>query len=401
MAVLFARTTAAQEPPPLSIAVDRDLMPASAAVDLLTAERALGALGDRWLPPRRFDESRPWKRALGIGYRFGKWLALDRPEDHVLIVVGHEVFGHGARLREVGASPISYSIDAPFPYGRGGGVTAFSGDLLVTRADVLAIETSGIEAQNALADVIARQAIVHGVMPYREAWLYLESRLDGLRYIRSASPRSPPGHDVADFLIDVNEGCAPPMCEPLTGSALKRRALWMLADPMLAYAGYGWAVSYLVLGRRSAAVPAIRLPRDIRYLPAIRFEMTPYGTEWTSEHDFIHASRLTRASIRIGDAVGTPTWGVGVITDAVLKRDRVTVDVGGSIWQQPGLDAPPDPGALVTGGHAAVTAHVALGRASMPRAFIDVQAGYKTDGFLRGERLHAGPIVRVGFTVNP
>src|SRR5205823_5976947 len=157
------------------------------------------------------------------------------------------------------------------PYGPGGGSTGFNGALFVTRADVLAIETSGIEAQNVLADAIGRGAVARGSLPYRDAWLYVESRLDGLRYIRSASPRSEPGHDVADFLRDVNEGCDSPACQPLSEASLKRRALSMLADPMLGYAAYGWAVSYLFRGEPSAAVPMIPLPREIKYLPALRF----------------------------------------------------------------------------------------------------------------------------------
>jgi len=54
------------------------------------------------------------------------------------MVVGHEVFGHGARLREIGAGDIRYRF-APIPYGGGGAVTEFEGDALVTRADVLGI----------------------------------------------------------------------------------------------------------------------------------------------------------------------------------------------------------------------------------------------------------------------
>ena len=189
---------------------DRDMTPAAGVTDLLTIERALADVEDRWLPPSRFEEPTLLKRALGIGYRFGKWFGLDLPQDHFVMVVGHEMFGHGARLREIGAGDIRYRFDAPIPYGGGGASTEFEGDVLVTRADVIGIDTGGIEAQNVLADRIGRQALAAGALHYREAWLYLESRLDGLRYIRSVSPRSPEGHDVAAFLHDFNDECDPP-----------------------------------------------------------------------------------------------------------------------------------------------------------------------------------------------
>src|SRR3954469_15187508 len=276
----------------------------------LTAQRALATVEDRWLPPARFDESTRVNRALGIGYRAGKWFALDLPQDHFLMVVGHEIFGHGSRLREIGARGVHYRFDAPIPYGAGGAVTEFSGDLLVTRADALAIDTAGIEAQNVLADHIGRAAVTSRALHYREAWLYLESRLDALRYIRSVSPRSSPGHDVRSFLLDFNDECDPPACEPLDAATLKRRALGvlgepldaatlkrralvMLGDPMLAYAGYAWAVAYMVNGRATGPVPMIPLPGDVRYLPALHFEMTPYGTAITTEHTIVRHGRAT------------------------------------------------------------------------------------------------------------
>src|SRR5262249_18157642 len=279
-----------------TVVVDRDMTPAAGTTDLLTIERAAADLEDRWLAPSRFDESTKAKRALGIGYRFGKWFGLDLPQDHFLMVVGHEVFGHGARLREIDAHGISYGFDVPIPYGPGGAVTSFNGSVLVTRADALAVDTGGIEAQNVLAQTIGSQALAAGAIHYREAWLDLESRLDGLRYLRSVSPRSGEGHDVRSFLIDFNDQCDPPGCTPLSADTLKRRALLMLADPMLAYAGYAWAVSYMVDGRSSGDIPMIPLPRGVGYLPALRFEMTPYGTAWTTEHNFVRGGRLTTVS---------------------------------------------------------------------------------------------------------
>src|SRR5262249_61250179 len=112
------------------------------------------------------------------------------------MVVGHEIFGHGARLREIGATSVDYSFDAPIPYGPGGAVTSCNGNVAATRADVLAVDTGGIEAQNVLADHIARDALATGAIGYRASWLYLASRLDGLPYIRSASARAAPRHGV-------------------------------------------------------------------------------------------------------------------------------------------------------------------------------------------------------------
>ena len=396
-------SAAAQDQRPYLVAVDRDMTPASAATDLLTLQRAVATIEDRWLPPSRFDESTRLKHALGIAYRFGKWFGLDLPQDHFLIVVGHEVFGHGARLREVGARGIRYRFDAPAPYGGGGAVTEFEGEVLVTRADVLAIDTAGIEAQNVLADLTGRQALAAGALHYREAWLYFESRLLGLGYIRDVSPQSPEGHDVRDFLLDFNDACDPPACTPLDAPTLKRRALLMLADPLWAYAGYGWAVSYLVHGRTATGVPMIPLPHDVRYLPALRFEMTPYGTAVTTEHTIIRHQRVTSVSLGTGDTGRRRAWQIGVVAADVLRTARFRGDVAVTVWQQPLLDAPPNAQVFGTGGLAAATARIRLARHGRlaERAGAFVQVGYKSDGFVRGERLHRGPIVRIGVAFSP
>jgi hypothetical protein len=399
MLAFGARVADAQDERSYVVLVDRDMTPSSGATDLLTIERAVAALEDRWLPPARFDEATKLTRAAGIGYRFAKWFGLDLPQDHFVLVVGHEVFGHGARLREIGAAPITYHFDAPTPYGHGGAVTAVDSDVLVTRAEALGIDTAGIEAQNVMADRIGRQALAAGALPYRDAWMYLELRLDGLGYIRSVSPQSAEGHDVKAFLADVNDECDPPACTPLAASTLKRRALLMLADPMLAYAGCAWAFSYLVNGHTSSAVPTIALPHDVRYLPALRFEMTTYGTAVTTEHLFVHDRRLTVVSVSVGDTGRQHAWDVGIATTDVLRRTRLRADVAVNVWRQPSLDASPNAQAFMTGGLAAATVRIALGRANVvERAGVLVEGGYKSDGFARGERLHAGPILRVGMT---
>jgi hypothetical protein len=120
--------------------------------------------------------------------------------------------------------------------------------------------------------------------------------------------------------------------------------------------------------------------------------MTPYGTEWTTEHNFVSDGRLTSVSVTIGDAVGTRAWGVGVVADAIVRWERVTGGFAADMWQQPALDAPSNPGVLATGGLATVTARLALGRrAPVNRVAMHLQGGYKSAGFVRGERLHAGP----------
>ena len=123
-------------------------------------------------------------------------MALDMPQDHLLMVLAHEVFGHGARFRELGDGRIGYGFDAPIPYGSGDAFTSFRGEFPTSPLAMLNVSASGIEAQHVLADAITTKAVERGRIHYREAWLYFESRLTGMTYILTASPHSAAGHDV-------------------------------------------------------------------------------------------------------------------------------------------------------------------------------------------------------------
>jgi hypothetical protein len=87
----------------------------------------------------------------------------------------------------------------------------------------------------------------------------------------------------------------------------------------------------------------------------------------------------------------------------VLRRARFRGDLRLSVWNQPALDSPPNAQVFSLGGLAAATVRIPLGHRSglTERTGVLVQAGYKSDGFVRGERLHQGAIVRLGMTFRP
>ena len=146
---------------------------------------------------------------------------------------------------------------------------------------MLNVSASGIEAQHALADAITTKAVERGRLHYREAWLYFESRITGMTYILTASPHSAAGHDVADYLERFEEACTSP-CVAVTRKYVQRRALLALGDPLLYYAIYGFAGSYIGSGQHDGPSAArSRLEAESESLPSLGFALAPYGTEWT------------------------------------------------------------------------------------------------------------------------
>jgi hypothetical protein len=370
---------------------DPDMTPVAGSATIDFAATLVGRAQDSLLPPVLFAEDTVLRRSAGIGYRFAKLFALDVPEEDWLRVANHEVFGHGARLRERFDGPITYTVGAPPPYGGGGGSTSFEFDREPTTEELLAITVGGMEANNVGASRVAVRAIRQGEATYRDMLRYLLGRLDAVGYILGTDDDlEEEGHDVSDFIRALRETTA----SDLTAASLRRRAIIGLADPMLGFAAYGLVVTYLWRGHGQLAVPAFHVG-DMRYLPALRFQLTPFGTEWVIDNTFVRRLRATHVAVRIGEAPGARSFGASVHRDAVWMWRRAQIDADLYAWHQPRI--------LDDGGVERSTGAAALATASVPVdvkwlrwATVVLQGGYKTRGFIEGEPLGAGVVVRAG-----
>jgi hypothetical protein len=430
-----------------AILFDSYMTPAAGAQDVLTLQHIAASAADRWLPLKLGDERTRLTRAGGILYRSGKFLLFDMPQDHMLMVVAHEVFGHGTRFRELGRGRIGYGFDPPIPYGEGEAFTSFRGEFPTSPLAMLSVSASGIEAQHVLSDAIADRSVSRGRLHYREAWLYFESRLTAITYIQSASPTSSEGHDVADFLERFEESCEAP-CRPFSRRHVQRRALFALADPMLYYSIYAFASAYIAGGQTTAPVPMLPIGGRVRALPIFGYALAPYGTEWTlrallagqrAEEGTGHRAEgkgqraegkgqraegkgqraegkgqsgwpvaigtfgVNSFSVRIGDTGATTTWSVGAHVGDVLRLRGLRIGADVHVWRQPPPLAERTYDPLETGAAIAAVAVVPLPRLLRTRWSngIQVTAGVKSEGYIPGELLAGGGYLRAGITLAP
>jgi hypothetical protein len=390
-----------------AIVFDKYMTPAAGAETLVTIQHLLASAEDRWLPIKIGEERTKPALALGILYRGGKFMALDVPQDHLLMVFAHEIFGHGARFRELGEGRIGYGFDAPIPYGSGDAFTSFKGEFPVSPLAMLNVSASGIEAQHVLADAITSKAVERGRIHYREAWLYFESRITGMTYILTASPHSAEGHDVADYLERFPEACMQP-CEALSRRYMQRRALLALADPLLYYAVYGFAGSYIGGGNTTGPLPMIPVGRRMKVLPSLGFALAPYGSEWMLRTAFQSGRsatgeglRITRVMMRAGNTGASTTLAFGVTAADVARLKGLSVDAAFDLWRQPPLlaDRTSEPLRTGAGGNATIVVPLPSRWRSEWVKGIHVTAGYKSEGFIPGEQLSGGMILRIGLTV--
>jgi hypothetical protein len=387
------RTTIAraqsQDAMPTPLLVDRDMTAAAGSTVTIAVARLLAHVEDRFVPLTLVEDTGKLRRGVNATYRLAKLGLFDEPQENWFRVANHEVFGHGARLRELFDGHIGYQLPAPPPYGRGGGATFFRFDHPPTVEEVLAVTTGGMEANDVAARALAQDALTQGRWHYRDARRYLYAEYDTIRYILGTRGLEKEGHDVGDFIRVYNDLADDLGEKRLSARTLRRSVLASFANPMIAYSYYSTFVSYVWGGHAMAPVPMIRLGQT-RYLPMARFQLTPFGTEFVIDNTFVRNGRFYDARINSGQTIGARTWGIGLQGTRLASIRRWSIDGEATIWHVPEW-----------GEKFAATVHRTLAERGGHALALVVQAGFKTDGYVPGDPLRQGAIVRVGAALIP
>ena len=175
--VIWASPAFAQFTPVL---VDRSLSVGAGATLAVGAGDVVALLESEFVPDRLMEERGALQRTGNIAYRTAKLLLFDRPQEQWLMVANHEVMGHGGRVREFYDGYLRFHLDAPWPYGDGGGLTSFAPDRDVTVHELQAISVAGMEANAVGAGLFSRRAFADRRLAPREALRFLGFHLDAL-----------------------------------------------------------------------------------------------------------------------------------------------------------------------------------------------------------------------------
>jgi hypothetical protein len=393
--------------PSALVLVDRDLSVGAGATLAAAAGLFVETVEQPLVPNRLFEEQGVARRSGNIAYRAARLVYFDWPQEAWLLVANHEVFGHGARVRELFGGYVRYRIDAPGPYGAGGGATFYEIGPDVTVHDLQAISVAGMEVNAVAAEQIAAMAFGTGRISSRTAIRYLGFELDAFDYIRGTLDEDDRGgHDVADFIELYNLGAEIVDAEPLTARTLRRQTLVSLANPMLVSAVIGIG-RYLATGVTDSPVLALGIG-PVRMMPVTRYRLTPFGPEWALTSDVAIGAHVGQVSVRVGRAPLARPFGAGVSYSG-LRVGAWLLGVALQGWRQPPLarGATPDFGLsligrdLDWGGRVRVRAEsplAKLGWSDSPLTLV-VDAGLKSNGFVVGEPIEPGLVLRAGFGI--
>ena len=393
---------------PYSFVLDRYHSSRMGSELLLSLHRMAWTLEDAVLKPSWGRENDVPGKALGITYRLAKSVFLDHLMDTYVLQAQHEYFGHGARLREYGYKESQFRFNWPFPWGDGSAVTSRGPPppgRTVTPHEHLTMFGGGVESTAVMADSLRRTWLIRGAVHYRETLLYLLTFNDAAFYIWQTDPGiehpESSANDILRYLSMLQEQQAASGGQSLGPSLdqLSSQAFINLLNPFQYYALYTYLFTYLWSGGSEFGFPMIRIG-TIRYLPAFRFGLTPFGSEYISEHLFVLDRAVLQGSLRFNHpACARPFWGLGFKAFDLSLSSRWTLDAAADIWHQPELVVGGSSlckrSAGLGGALQATVRHRMKGPTGAPLQVL-LNIGYKTSGYVESERLDRGLILRVG-----
>jgi hypothetical protein len=365
------------------------------AIDLVSLDEIVNQYEQQYLPQKLGDEDTRLSNLGGRLYRLGKTILFENVQDFMIDVVQHEVFGHGARLREFGSKDLEYHLEAVPPYGHAHGWTSWKTAPILSADEDVTMRIAGMESELVMAAEIRNRVLERNQLNYREANLYFVGRLANTIYAYSTHPSDISaynGNDIANYVRVVS------IRNPnVTLSRIQTLTLLNVLDPLTIEWFYS-AHKYIAKGEIMSALPTVQIGKE-NVLFGLHFSLTPFGYEYTLESFLRDSNRIAEVTGSVGSADEGMSAALKVGTDRLWSRGAIKIGGHLNVWQQPMLFLLKDdffnPDTQTIGGLIAMTASCKFAE----HAGLIVEVGYKSRGYVAGEALDSGPIIRGGISI--
>ena len=201
-----------------------------------------------------------------------------------VVLIQHEVFGHGSRARELGVEVTDYEI------GFLQGATFLKYDPTLSLQKHIVIDLGGISGTHVLGERIKQSFFAEdGVINPVRGIGYILSQTDQIAY--SFSEYKGSGHDIKNYMDKMNKIYG---ANFLTKEKIKTAALISAIDPFLFFSLYSFIVD------QDVAIPMFKIG-EFNYLPALRSIFTPYGIETKLLNNFTKNNIYGQVNLSYGN----------------------------------------------------------------------------------------------------
>ena len=284
-----------------------------------------------WAKDRAIDRlEREPSEAHPVPFAFARaaeLVLLDIPIAAYATVIPHEVFGHGARLRELG-SGADYQFRWPPPYGFTPSSTHTRDPTVLAQPDAdLLMSQGGIAVEAYEARQLLRAAVAADASTRFETGM-----LVGIRIHEIVEATLPFGNNDVRHWTTVQARLSGVSAQRIQRRYLYSTIVAALLDPTFAYSGYDSFYRFLVEGHRGGALPR---------LPVIaRPHVTP--VPWGLEYELLALARWSTAQVELGPRLGiapdasVASGGLAFAATAPIAA-RWVGSVALDAWLQPAL----------------------------------------------------------------
>ena len=335
-------------------------------------------------------------KVANVGFRLGKLFLLDYPIAFILPSIQHEKFGHGSRVMEFDGTIKKINITLPPPFQSDLPYISYRYDKETTLQQDAMITAGGSEANAILGDILRKNILLDDELDYHNALLYLYANNDLSGYAAFAANIS--GSDITSYVDNINA------FYPENNLKVKKLRLYgllsIVLDPLNYYAFNSLFNGYVWQGKSKSKIHFIKLNDNTKYLPKLKFGLTPYGPELALQNYFKNNQKLYTLSLGFSDGTFEKSWRIVAETWNIQLKNKFFFNISSQIWNQPKiefynndiLESSENFGALLV----ATTNYDILSKDN--KIGLTLQMGYKSKGFAFGEALNSGLILKVGLS---
>jgi len=334
---LSAASVYASEPTQYELMGDAYFSPYAGAENLLYTTRLMERADAYFFRKIIFENPKSSKaRSLRLSELITIWL----PLNYEAMLIQHEVFGHGYRIRSLGSAIAcvdGYRLGVPPPYGHGGGATSYRYSSKLTSTEEMAISIAGVEATAILANETKWKWLTGRSLDPKQSALYilcqqdLSEYISSMKTVRSHHGSESEGHDIHSYLLWLNRTYQ----ESHLSSSRLRSLSWInILDPFTFYSIWAW-FHYIHSGRETK-IPMIKMG-SVGYLFGARLGLTPFGPEVFWENYFSSHGKSFYGYLKAGSHANNSYIGAGLFLPVLWSFGKWDFGTRLDLWRQPKL----------------------------------------------------------------